>query len=204
MKSADAVQVYHARVTDLPLDSTTLSPDERQRAARFKFDRDRENFIVRRVLLRKILGHYLKMDPEKIIFKYGPNGKPELPGLHFNASHSNGHILIAIAPCVVGVDLEYIRPMEDMEQIAKRFFSPPERLLVKDAASFFRIWSRKEAFLKTTGEGLSDRLTKIDVTGASFEGIHLHDLSIAPDFSAALGVQGAITKIICEPWPGVR
>ena len=199
MKSTDEIQIWSARLADFPLDETTLSPDERERAARFKFERDRHHFIARRRLLRKILGDHLNVSPEKLVFNYEAKGKPKLPGLHFNASHSNGMVLIAISPQVpIGVDIEFIRPMEDMAQITKSFFSPPERAQVKNEKDFFRFWSRKEAFLKATGEGLSDRLTEMDVTGDSYEGVYLHDLSIASEFSAALGITGRAMKFSCQ------
>ncbi len=198
MNQANEVKIWSARFADFPLDQKTLSPDEQERAARFKFDRDRIFFIIRRTLLRKVLGDHLSIEPAKIIFNCGPNGKPELPNVHFNASHSNGQILIAIANQPIGVDLEYIRPMEDMNQIAVKFFSPPERALIKNETDFFRIWARKEAFLKTTGEGLSDRLAKIDVTLDSVEGISIQNLSISPDFAAALAIQGGSPKLKFE------
>jgi len=155
----------------------TLASDERDRAARFAFARDRNRFVAGRGVLRAILGTYLKTQPARLRFAYGSRGKPvlaDLPGdddLHFNAAHSDDLLLIAVTrACAVGIDVERIRPLEDAEELADRFFSPSEAaqltMLPKDrrATAFFDLWTRKEACLKATGQGITELLDQIEVS----------------------------------------
>ncbi|WP_420643161.1 4'-phosphopantetheinyl transferase family protein [Candidatus Leptofilum sp.] len=154
-----------------------LSEDERARANRFYFDHDREHYIVARGLLRQLLGNYLQLPAHLIAFAYGEHGKPELAaeqatsGVRFNISHAQGVALLAFSRNrEVGVDIEQVRPLDDGEQIAERFFSenevavftavPPEQ----KPQAFFNCWTRKEAFIKVIGEGLSCPLDSFDVT----------------------------------------
>lgn len=150
-----------------------LTPDEIERANRFKFPELRQHFIVGRGLLRQLLGRYLAGDPAALRFEYGPYGKPALagaPALHFNLAHSGGLALLAIARQELGVDVEAIRPLPDWEAIARHYFSAAEieQLAAvpgpqRDRA-FFTCWTRKEAFLKATGDGLSRPLDSFSVT----------------------------------------
>jgi len=152
-----------------------LSLDEHERADRFVFDRDRGKYIVARGTLRLILGHYLHTPPEQLQFRYGLQNKPYLAKidnhLQFNLAHSHNLALYAITRHQeLGVDIEAIRPMDDKEQMAQRFFSaaeyttlvslPEEQKLV----GFFNCWTRKEAFLKATGEGLTRPLDQFNVS----------------------------------------
>ncbi len=144
----------------------TLSPEEQQRADRYRFDRDRQHFIAGRGILRQILSNYVNYNPSKLQFTYSQKGKPSLltdnfPGkLEFNLSHSRGKALYAIA-CnrKIGIDLEYIRPVE-VQNLAKRFFCPAEYHALtqlpkpQQEAAFFHAWTCKEAYLKATGEGI--------------------------------------------------
>lgn len=142
-----------------------LNDDERDRAQRFRFDHLRRSFIVRRGILRSLLGRYLKTDPDGIRFGYGSKGKPFLTAadsLQFNASDSGVLAAFAFARgCDLGIDLEQIRPMPDAEQIANRFFSVNETAEIlglpapEREAAFFCCWTRKEAYIKAVGEGLS-------------------------------------------------
>jgi len=154
-----------------------LSSDERLRASRFHFERDRRRFTWARGVLRCLLAQYLDADPAMVSFTYGTHGKPALTGVHgrtlsFNVSHSHELTLIAIAPAPmdVGVDIELIRPMPDAEAIASRFFAPAEivkwRTLPPRAqeVAFFHCWTRKEAYLKATGEGVTRHLDSFEVT----------------------------------------
>jgi len=111
----------------------TLTADERQRAERYIFEKDRTHFVVARGLLRVLLGRYLRQDPPHLRFTYGPHGKPALATdtgratLCFNVSHSHGLALYAVTRGrEVGVDVERIRPEVAQEKIAERFFSPRE------------------------------------------------------------------------------
>jgi len=163
-----------------------LSSDERLRASRFRFERDRRRFIWARGVLRCLLAEYLDADPEVLSFAYGARGKPALTGDHgrslsFNLSHSHELTLIAIAPAHldVGVDVELIRPMPDAEAIASRFFAPAEiakwRTLPRYAqeVAFFHLWTRKEAYLKATGEGVTRHLASFEVTFTADEPVAL-------------------------------
>lgn len=155
----------------------TLSPDERQRAARFHFDVHRQRFALSRGLLRTLLGYYLEADPATLPIVYGPQGKPGLEGgsLRFNVSHSEDLALYALAldssgTLELGVDVESIRPVPYAESIARRFFCPAEWQEIQSlppeqrAGAFFRCWTRKEAYVKALGGGLSVPLDRFQVT----------------------------------------
>jgi 4'-phosphopantetheinyl transferase len=155
-----------------------LSADERQRASRFRHERDRNHFTAARGLLRVILGHYLSLPPDQITFSYGPRGKPCLAQtgpqpLSFNLSHSQGLVLFAFAAGGnVGVDVEAIRAVEGDDEVVERFFSPAERAEYRSLPTqqkpyaFFNCWTQKEAFIKAVGDGLSLPLDSFDVTVA--------------------------------------
>lgn len=177
---------------DLPTEVLTqlavnLSLDERQRAERFYFERDKKKFIACRGLLRIILSRYLKVEPQKLEFAYSPQGKPELNNIDteeklcFNVSHSQGLAVYAIAlNRAVGIDLEYLRHIPDVQQLAERFFSPSESEIINSLPKpqqqevFFRFWTIKEAYLKATGEGLAG-LEKIAVSFTPENSINLHN-----------------------------
>lgn len=150
-----------------------LSNDERERADRFRFEQDRVCYTVARGVTRRLLGHYSDTDPAELRFEYGAHGKPFLPGspLRFNVSHSRGLGLIAATwGRELGVDVEAIREDLANEKIAERFFSPGEvaALLAlpreERIRGFFRCWTRKEAFIKADGRGLTRGLATFDVT----------------------------------------
>jgi len=145
-----------------------LSDDERARADRFRFARDRHRFVAGRGILRVILARYLASSPPRIRLRYGPWGKPMLapepgaPDLRFNVSHADGLVLVAIARGrEIGVDVERIAPERATAAMIARCLThregaalrrlPPE----KQPAAFFRCWTRKEAVLKGRGEGLT-------------------------------------------------
>jgi 4'-phosphopantetheinyl transferase len=159
-----------------------LSVDEQARAARFHFERDRQHFIVARGCLRTILARYLEIAPRNIQFSYTSYGKPELSSppqaqpLNFNLAHSGGFALYALTELgEIGVDLEHVRPEFAGDDIARRFFSSDEvaRLTELHAnvrhEAFFNCWTRKEAFIKAKGIGLSLPLDQFDVTLAPGE-----------------------------------
>lgn len=166
---------------DQPFNSVTwlselLSKDEQTRASRFVFDKDRQHFTVARANLRLILSRYLKIEADQLRFRYGAQGKPELAGinsnsLYFNISHSHGLALFAVArDRTLGIDLELVRPLNDMDSIAERFFSREEYAAYhilspeEKPLGFFNCWTRKEAYIKAIGEGLSHSLTEFDVS----------------------------------------
>ncbi len=154
-----------------------LSKDEQERADRFHFPIHRERYIVARGTLRHILGRYLNRPPETVSFSYGDQGKPALANnnapvpLEFNVAHSEQIALLGfIWGRQVGVDVEYVRSMKDMAQMAKRFFSAEENQIWQSVPAehqdqaFFNCWTRKEAYIKVIGEGLSHPLNRFVVT----------------------------------------
>jgi 4'-phosphopantetheinyl transferase len=159
-----------------------LSPDERQRAERFRFDQPRWRFVQARAALRTILGRYLKSAPAEIAFHYEPSGKPSLKashsaGLRFNLAHSEGLALVAVAcGCQVGVDVERLRAVSHMEQIARRYFHRAEADEIFESAptmrlaSFLSCWTAKEAILKAIGTGLGGSLSAFRVPIGHYDG----------------------------------
>jgi 4'-phosphopantetheinyl transferase len=165
----------------------TLSADEAERAARFHFARDRDAFTAARAFLRAVLARYLKAEPARLRFAYGPRGKPALAdddaagaegnALRFNLAHSHDLALLAVTRGrEVGVDLEHVRPDFASDDIAERFFSPGEAAALRAVPegrprveAFYRCWTRKEAFIKATGEGLSFPLSAFTVSLAPGE-----------------------------------
>ncbi len=138
-----------------------LSADEQIRADRFRYDQHRDRFIVARASLRQLLGQYQDQDPADIQFDYGRYGKPGMAGLEFNLSHSADLALLAVSrDRPVGIDLEWLKPVDDLEKLTARFFTAGEhqRIIQVPAAdrplAFFRTWTAKEAYLKATGEGI--------------------------------------------------
>jgi 4'-phosphopantetheinyl transferase len=227
---SDEVHVWRVSL-DLPsahLDRLrqTLAADERERADRFVFPKDRNHFVAARGALRAILGRYLGEAPGSLRFTYNVHGKPALDrepgGLRFNVSHSHGLAVIAVTHGRdVGVDVEHIQPDRADEQIARRFFSPREvaALLAlpedQQPEAFFTCWTRKEAFVKARGEGLSIPLDQFDVSLAPGEPAtllrangdqvsrwSLHALDPGPDFAAALAVEGHGWRLSCWQWSG--
>ncbi|MCA1575907.1 MAG: 4'-phosphopantetheinyl transferase superfamily protein [Acidobacteria bacterium] len=160
----------------------TLDADEQTRASRFHFKKHRRRFIAGRGVLRSLLGRYLEVKPEEVRFAYGPYGKPALDAAHhagalrFNASHSHELAVYAFAQDHdVGIDVEYIKEDFATQDIAERFFSKYEVQVLtalpreEQAAGFFRCWTRKEAYIKAIGSGLSHPLDQFDVTLAPNE-----------------------------------
>jgi 4'-phosphopantetheinyl transferase len=154
-----------------------LTADEVARAARFYFEEDRRHFVNCRTALRILLGRYLEAPPGEIRFHYGKHGRPEIAlpedsrGLRFNVADSGGLALMAVGSGrAIGVDVEKVRPMPDLLEIARGFFSAREiEALVavsedQRQEAFFACWTRKEAFLKATGMGLMYPLSAFSVS----------------------------------------
>lgn len=158
-----------------PEATAMLDESERTRAASFVFERDRALFIRRRSALRRILGGYLGLSPADVVLRSGARGKPALglsqerSGLHFNVSNSAGVALCAVTRSgPIGVDVEQIRPMADLDGVAGLVLGPAERAVfdaregAEKLALFHAAWTRKEAYLKARGEGLMRSPTLIE------------------------------------------
>jgi 4'-phosphopantetheinyl transferase len=158
------VHIWYVALDDLDAGSFTdvLSEDERERAARYRFDRDRHEFVISRGLLRQVLCIYSEGTPDCLSFRYGASGKPALQeGPHFNVSHAGGAVLIAVSCLQVGVDLERVEPTIDWEGIARHSLSVAECSYIRGQIpalrlkAFFRCWTRHEAYAKACGAGLA-------------------------------------------------
>jgi 4'-phosphopantetheinyl transferase len=214
----DIVQVWkiNLEVHDWRQWLATLSTEERDRAGRFVFEQDRRRFVVARAALRTLVGVHLQAPPSSIRFSVQPHGKPRLAAdehrdmLRFNISHSEDVALVAIsAEREVGIDVERIRPLIGLEDIALRYFAPAERRTLHRAGSvdrlalFYRYWTLKEAYLKAEGAGIQARLDTIDVSapgvdplvlpagtpGVSPTGWSARTLDVEPGYAAALVVE---------------
>jgi 4'-phosphopantetheinyl transferase len=196
----------------------TLEPDELNRASRFHFEKHRRHFIVARGFLRSVVARYLETQPEALRFSYGAYGKPSLASEHvlrFNLSHSHEVALLAVAlDAELGVDVEHIRADFASEEIARRFFSRAEvevfNALPKEeqVAAFFRCWTRKEAYIKAIGKGLSQALDAFDVTLApdaapallraeddDASRWWLSDVDVGEGYSGALAVECPVAEV---------
>jgi 4'-phosphopantetheinyl transferase len=192
-----SVHVWRVSLATCPGDARPLlSADECERADRFHFARDRDRFVAARAALRRVLGGYLDCAPESLVFAYSAHGKPSVDGLAFNVSHSNELALIAVTRGrEVGVDIEWHRPDIDLPSVARSSFSLVEQRALfalpraEQFAAFFRIWARKESYIKAHGDGLSLPLDSFSVlTDDSVSGWAIRDLAIDPGYSAALTV----------------
>jgi 4'-phosphopantetheinyl transferase len=205
-------------------ETASLSADEHARAARFHFARDRERFLRGHTALRRLLAGYAGREPGALIFTQGAQGKPSLPGtgLEFNLSHSDGCGVLAVTRGRrVGVDVERIQPDRATLAVARRFFAPAEAAAVAAAApaeralTFFRCWTRKEAYVKARGEGLSLPLDRFEVPlepeatraltlarddRAEADRWSLRELMPAPDHLGALVVEGGGWTLCAWVW----
>ena len=171
-----------------------LSGDERERANRFRMERDWVRFVVFRGVLRILLSRYLGGDPASVAFTYAAKGKPSIAsgGIHFNVSHSHDMAVYAFGIEELGVDVEWAKRAVEVEAIASRFFSPDECAWILGSGSrveaFFDCWTRKEAYIKAEGGGLSIPLDTFSVRGPlPWE---LYAWKPAPDYFAAAAVKG--------------
>lgn len=205
-----------------------LCADEQERAARFRFDVDRDRFVVAHGGIRSVLAQYVGMEPRQLRFRRGPYGKPAMAegqaggGVEFNLTHSGEWALVAVARGrAVGVDIERARTIPEMEGVARSVFTPAEHeglLRVGPSerfAAFYRLWTRKEAIIKAIGSGLSTPLDRLDVQpaaaheGASFTvasdpdmGSAWNGRSFAPaeGYEAAVAVEGVGLRVVYWQW----
>lgn len=150
-----------------------LASEERDRAERFHFERDRQRWLAGRSALRRTLGAYLEADPGSFRFETGPWGKPGLRGcpLRFNVSHSGDTALLAFAwQQEVGVDVEKMRSDFAPEELGPQVFSATEQAMIQSVpleqrpAAFLTLWTAKEAYVKARGEGLSFPVSRLTLT----------------------------------------
>jgi 4'-phosphopantetheinyl transferase len=194
---------------------------------RFIFEKDRDHYIAGRGRLRIILGSYLDLEPSQLEFVYGPHGKPALkPGLtnkalEFNVSHSKDLALYAVNwNRRIGVDIEYLIPMADMNDFAERFFTPRESAWINALSgeqkeeAFFKTWTCKEAFLKANGSGLTVPINQVEIS-LEAEGVvelisigddkeqparwRLEIFSPFPGYQAALAIEGHAGQTVFQP-----
>jgi 4'-phosphopantetheinyl transferase len=205
-----------------------LSDEEQRKTERFHFDKDRKRFIVSHGVLRTILSRYLDVEPNRLRFGYRSHGKPYLveklngEEVCFNLSHSHSMSLYAFTRSrQIGVDIEYIHPITEADQIVARFFSSNEHAMWQQLPkgqkqeAFFNCWTRKEAYIKARGEGLSLPLDQFDMSfdpdkppalsvtrGASDESSRwlLRVLQTDPGYVAALVVEGYDWQLKCWEW----
>lgn len=206
----------------------SLHSEELERARRYRFSRDRQRFVVRRAALRSVLARYLKVRATDIRFRVTCHGKPELDdglattGLGFNVTHSNGWAMFAMARHRnVGVDLEHINPGRADPQVAARFFASGELASLRTlpghdwVTGFFNCWSRKEAYIKATGEGLyfpldafevslapglPARLLRVSESPQERERWAIVDLHALPGYAAALATEKPLASLRCWRW----
>lgn len=209
-----------------------LADDEQARAARFRMDVHRERFVAGRGIQRLLLARYLGADPAALRYRQASHGKPELDGEHaasglrFNVSNSEDGLLVAVTTALeIGVDLEAVHPMTDRDGVARRFFSGPENEVygaLSDAerdTAFFTCWTRKEAYIKAVGEGLSMPLDCFDVTLAPGDPARIlatrgdpgeaarwtmRELDPGPGWLAAVVIAGSTCELRLYDWDPAR
>jgi 4'-phosphopantetheinyl transferase len=212
-----------------------LTVEEHERMARLRHGADRARFGMTRGLLRELVGHYLAQPPVEIPLCVTPTGKPwlnqkpcrfpearaeapwEPTDIRFNVSHAGDWALVALSGGRnVGVDVERQRPMSDLDALARRFFSTAEAAALdaltfpEREAAFFRIWTRKEAFVKATGQGIAaglDRFTVshdedpiVTLSGADGQGWTVRSLAVAGDYAAAVAHEGPPCPVWTWEW----
>lgn len=205
---ANATEEYYEEI---------ISEDERKRADRLRFNEGRSKFIQARGALRTILGKYLNLHPNKVVFDYNKSGKPGLQSrinprnVKFNLSHSSNLAIYAVTNNrEVGVDVEYLRDVKRADKIIERFFSPDEREFYRSRPpamkklAFFQLWTRKEAYTKAMGTGISlppdDYAFSLVSGNSSYNDKRkptvnnrkwsLYDIEIDENYKAALAVEG--------------
>jgi 4'-phosphopantetheinyl transferase len=211
---------------DTTLSLDVLSPDERKKAARFRFAKDKNQFVQARAALRFILGQYLNVTPQDLEFSYGHHGKPALANgeasLRFNLSHRDGLALIAVTRGrEIGVDVELVRADVPVFEIADVSFSSAESATLHGlpeslrAKGFYNCWTRKEAYVKARGEGLSFPLKQFDVSltpgdpakllrvgddDNEIDRWTLQEIPASENYVAALAVEGTDLNVTCRDW----
>lgn len=232
----DEIHVWWARL-DVPRAvaiglEKSLSPEEIKTASRKYFERDKRDFIAAHGILRELLGHYTNTLPEAIRFEKGKNGKPFLNrhshgmNIRFNMTHSGEYAMYSFCPGrETGIDIEQVKREITYAQIAERFYSQKEIELLTSVPEqervslFFKIWTRKEAFIKATGDGVSfplDKMEVVDIKEGAFAPVRVlcdhysdkqwfyRDISPSEGYVGALVASADTFKVICRQFtPGL-
>ena len=206
----------HIHLWLIPIDTTQvnaatfecyLADDEVRRSKCYRKNDDRRRFVMTRLALRQLIAGYLKTPPQSCEFGQGPHGKPDLTQpadsrIDFNVSHSGEFGLIAITSgCCVGVDIEEIRPEIEIDEIANTSFSATEKLFLDGIplshrrTVFYEVWTRKEAYLKCLGIGLSDASQQCTATGPLSGLVSVRSLPVVTGYAAAVASIGEIAHV---------
>lgn len=175
----------------------TLDAAERRRADRLDTAQGRQRFIVAHGAVRRIVADHLGMSPAELTWRIGRHGKPELPGVQVNYSHSGGLCLVALSAArQVGADIQRLVPSLDVTAMARRYFPADEARAVAEGGSdvFARLWTRKEAVCKALGGRLTQVLplpVAADVVQVGSSAYRVVDLRVPPGFRAAVALSGA-------------
>ena len=203
---------------------SVLSIQELNRADRFHSDRDRRRYVVSHGILRRVLASYRQTDPRALRFTIGKNGKPALAdetgptALRFNLSHTEDMALIAVTlGREIGVDVERVRPISELESIVESYFTPGERDTLRTMENadrrdaFYRCWTRKESYAKAIGGELAVALGGFDTmlsqpadlpagSAARASGWNLHELLPADGYVGAVAIDGAVSRLMSWRW----
>ena len=209
---SDEVQIWCARPADLdplaPELFATLSDDERDRAGSFRRPQDGEAFALRRGVLRIILGRQLGIAPDRIAFRYGPFGKPSLDpdldwmGLAFNQANTDGLLVYAItAGRAVGIDVERVKPLANVDALASQFLSRQDASTIASLPpssrrlTFYQAWTRQEAALKASGDGLTQAPLRL-----ASERWRTESFELQPDYVGAISASGPDWRVSRREW----
>ncbi|RZK51230.1 MAG: 4'-phosphopantetheinyl transferase superfamily protein [Hymenobacter sp.] len=180
-----------------------LTAAEQQRARRYHAAADYHRFIISRAALRRLLGACLGQPPAGLEFVAGPHKKPLLatvPHLHYNVAHSGNWVLIAIAPVEIGVDIEKTDPDFPFQGILADSFSLPEQAFIRQhpapATAFYQLWTRKEAFVKATAQGIEADFSQVPALAGPHQWAATHPSPVADwvvsSFAPAEGYTAAV------------
>ena len=223
------VHIWTARLPSAPPEeiATTLSPEECARACRFQRTADRFRYVFAHAVLRDVLSRYMDCPPADIRFAENPFGKPFLDETNgarvpeFNLSHAGGLVLVGVCESRrVGIDVEEIRPMDDLSSIAESHYTPQECAFIfgqvpdNQTRAFFRCWTRKEAYVKALGKGLSIPLNSFETNMQPELGRSSHNLPCSADganwkladvdvpegYMAAVAVETGMDRLVYLEW----
>jgi 4'-phosphopantetheinyl transferase len=212
--AADEVLIYTIHLPDYEQSTPELlhllNTDEQSRASRYYKEKDRNQFIICRAILKILLAAHSKTATQDITIDYDVNKKPFLgshPWLHFNVSHSEDFAVIAMSQCKLGIDVEWVSKNFDFWPILPGVFTENEILFVQGAEnkeySFYSLWTRKEAFVKAIGRGIDDDFKKVPSLNGlhtidsgeahSMQNWHIYSFELAEYYLAAIAFESVAT-----------